>query len=561
MRKNVILVALLAMSGGAMAQGSWEDLISEPEIIDNINKQITISKEGELAWIAYQVNEGESDFDGFDGYTITLNKDLDFLGHIWKPIGYGDELDGKSFKGTFNGKDEEGNIHTIKHLDVKNGCGVGLFGCIYNATIKNLILEDCHFTGEYNVGAIVGNNGGSTYGSNNPNVGIYNCHVGSGVTVTAEGENEDDGLNAGGIIGCLSSITVSNCTSAATVKGVTCVGGIAGLLLGEIIDGKQCGEIDDCYYLGYDIQASDEDLGEYGTIVGARGYPDPDTEGAIQKGTEGRIHITLFDNDVNNNDIIINNNSLNNEQRIFYYLGMEDISITIQGRTLYRDGSWNTLCLPFSPIPGTTTPLEEGNPVVQELEESTYDEETNTLNLVFKELTNGIHDMSPRYPYIVKWNAGTPLENPTFNHVVMVGSDVSEPNDVEQDNVSFCGIYTTIDIFTTEKTNLYLGYDSNEKTSKLYYPWGNEMEYFYINSFRAYFKLIGLTADQTSSSNGINNFVLNFGGESTGIKEISNPISHASNSSEWFSLDGRKWDSKPKAKGIYVNNGQKVVIK
>ena len=41
MRKNVILVALLAMSGGAMAQGSWEDLISEPEIIDNINKQIT----------------------------------------------------------------------------------------------------------------------------------------------------------------------------------------------------------------------------------------------------------------------------------------------------------------------------------------------------------------------------------------------------------------------------------------------------------------------------------------------------------------------------------------
>ena len=169
--------------------------------------------------------------------------------------------------------------------------------------------------------------------------------------------------------------------------------------------------------------------------------------------------------------------------------------------------------------------------------------------------------MSPRYPYIVKWNSGTPLENPTFNHVVMVGSDVSEPNDVEQDNVSFCGIYTTIDIFTTEKTNLYLGYDSNEKTSKLYYPWGNEMEYFYINSFRAYFKLIGLTADQTSSSNGINNFVLNFGGESTGIKEISNPISHASNSSEWFSLDGRKWDSKPKAKGIYVNNGQKVVIK
>lgn len=29
----------------------------------------------------------------------------------------------------------------------------------------------------------------------------------------------------------------------------------------------------------------------------------------------------------------------------------------------------------------------------------------------------------------------------------------------------------------------------------------------------------------------------------------------------WFMLDGRKQNSKPTAKGVYINNGRKVVIK
>jgi hypothetical protein len=30
---------------------------------------------------------------------------------------------------------------------------------------------------------------------------------------------------------------------------------------------------------------------------------------------------------------------------------------------------------------------------------------------------------------------------------------------------------------------------------------------------------------------------------------------------DWYSLDGRKLDGKPTARGIYINNGKKVVIK
>ena len=29
----------------------------------------------------------------------------------------------------------------------------------------------------------------------------------------------------------------------------------------------------------------------------------------------------------------------------------------------------------------------------------------------------------------------------------------------------------------------------------------------------------------------------------------------------WYSLDGRKLDGKPSAKGMYIKNGKKVVIK
>jgi hypothetical protein len=29
---------------------------------------------------------------------------------------------------------------------------------------------------------------------------------------------------------------------------------------------------------------------------------------------------------------------------------------------------------------------------------------------------------------------------------------------------------------------------------------------------------------------------------------------------EWFTLDGQKWSGKPNAKGVYIKNGQKVVI-
>ena len=63
---------------------------------------------------------------------------------------------------------------------------------------------------------------------------------------------------------------------------------------------------------------------------------------------------------------------------------------------------------------------------------------------------------------------------------------------------------------------------------------------------------------------GVRAFVLNFGEEveTTGIVSIENGKWIIDNGAgAWYSLDGRKLDGKPTKKGVYINNGKKVVIK
>ena len=82
-----------------------------------------------------------------------------------------------------------------------------------------------------------------------------------------------------------------------------------------------------------------------------------------------------------------------------------------------------------------------------------------------------------------------------------------------------------------------------------------------IGAQRAYFKLNGLTA--VTPGSGINSFALNFGdGESvTGISLTPDPSPKGEGSDYWYSTDGRRLSGKPTQKGIYINNGKKVVIK
>jgi hypothetical protein len=106
-----------------------------------------------------------------------------------------------------------------------------------------------------------------------------------------------------------------------------------------------------------------------------------------------------------------------------------------------------------------------------------------------------------------------------------------------------------------DKTVLYLG-----AGNKLYYPTKDRT----MGACRAVFVLNGLTAGDLPTANA-RAFVLNFGdGEATGIVDAEADSSlftlHSSLKEGWYDMQGRRLTGKPTAKGLYINNGKKVVL-
>ena len=228
-------------------------------------------------------------------------------------------------------------------------------------------------------------------------------------------------------------------------------------------------------------------------------------------------------------------------------------NVTIEGRSLVRNNTWNTLCLPFNVYDGdegdnksfTGTPLEGAT--VKTLSSSYFDANTGTMKLNFV----SVNTVEAGKPYIVKWESGEKIENPVFNKVTIN----NQINNVETNAVTFRGVFNPFILEANDNTKLYLG---NNNT--LYYPSKERT----INSFRAYFQLAdGITAgNPTSGTQGINAFVLDFDNEqTTGIISAAINDNEEMTSDKWYTLDGRKLAGKPAQKGVYINNGSKVVIK
>ena len=222
------------------------------------------------------------------------------------------------------------------------------------------------------------------------------------------------------------------------------------------------------------------------------------------------------------------------------------INVLISGRTLYKDGYWNTLCLPFDINDFNGTPLD-GATVMELDTEGTYGGhqtglEGGTLYLNFKT----VNSIEAGKPYIVKWvTPASDLKNPMF-----YGVSITEavPTDVTFNGGKFCGTYAPTGIYNDEHTKYYLGAEN-----KLYYP---SAVGYKIKSFRAYFDF---GADEQFA--GIRAFTLNFDeGETTNIIATED-VESRMRDGVWYTLDGRRQSGKPTARGIYVNNGRKVVIK
>ena len=135
--------------------------------VDADEKTVSIGSAEALAYFAHEVYASA---DGFAGYTVTLECDINLNNRLWIPIGFDVRANGTlphGFKGTFNGNDKtiynfsaaeflDAISYTTKYIVSKDGVTVdlpldgkefhyGLFGTTGNAKIQNLTIDTFNF--------------------------------------------------------------------------------------------------------------------------------------------------------------------------------------------------------------------------------------------------------------------------------------------------------------------------------------------------------------------------------------------------------------------------------
>ena len=218
------------------------------------------------------------------------------------------------------------------------------------------------------------------------------------------------------------------------------------------------------------------------------------------------------------------------------------VNVQLTGHKFVKDGSWNTLCLPFPVVDLENSPLKGAT--IKTLSDATYSNGTLTLTFVDDtRIENG-------RPYLVKWDSGEDIIDPLFTNVIFA----NESNFEDFTNVMFMGSFNPTNITGEDRSVLYLG-----EHNTLYYP----NAAMTIGSCHAYFWLKGITAGDVANGARV---VMNFdnGGTTTGISSVATGAASRGNATTdgtWYTLDGRKLDGKPTTKGIFIVNGRKVVIK
>ena len=227
----------------------------------------------------------------------------------------------------------------------------------------------------------------------------------------------------------------------------------------------------------------------------------------------------------------------------------ETVNVILQGRTLYKNGNWNTLCLPFnlrvgddiinnpeSPLHGATVRKFDDNYWYNDSGNSRPDKaegyhrsgqiDNGILYLYFIQCMDGnilsATDIIAGEPILVKWDDdGTGnIVNPVFKGVTInnntywmnVTTEEGSEDDAHEGNVTIKSTYSPISFTSENKSILFMGGNST-----LYYPDGSGTTN--IGAFRAYFQLNnGITAGNPDSP--VKGFVLDFGEDGAdGINE------------------------------------------
>lgn len=237
-------------------------------------------------------------------------------------------------------------------------------------------------------------------------------------------------------------------------------------------------------------------------------------------------------------NIDLANNAADNSKKITDVSGLT-ATVTLSDRTLYKDNSWNTLCLPFdltlegSPLAGATI-MELDATGATKVNGHDTGLDNSTLYLAFKEANS----IEAGKPYLIKWGNGTNITNPEFSNVTISGD---EAQSITFTGGAFKGYYDAFGI-TVDDTHIYYLTSDNTLTTTA--------KARTLKSCRAYFEI--------PSTSNVKQFVTNIGDED-GINSLASDLSPALEG-DWYTLDGRKLNGQPTAKGLYIKKGRKVIV-
>ena len=226
--------------------------------------------------------------------------------------------------------------------------------------------------------------------------------------------------------------------------------------------------------------------------------------------------------------------------------------VILDGRTLYKDGGWNTICLPFD-VTIAGSPLDGA--IARTLAETTLD--GTTLNLNFAE---PVTMLTAGTPYLIKWDkADGYVDDDAHNIVSPTFTDVTiakGTNPVTTSYVDFVGTYDYQSFTEDNRSILFVG-----EKNQLYWPQTGA----HLGACRAYFQLNnGLTAADVSGAR------MSFEEGNDEVTSLNLTPALSQGEGAWYTLDGRKVANGQKpsqrhtlteriAKGLYIHHGKKVV--
>ena len=267
------------------------------------------------------------------------------------------------------------------------------------------------------------------------------------------------------------------------------------------------------------------------TTYYARVKGNADWSNVVSFTTTAAATIELVDNGTDNVSIITTNHG-------------KKANVTLAGRTFYKDGEWNTVCLPFD-LPLAGSPLAGA-------EAKMLTNATMTGTNVSLHFGPAQGTLEAGVPYIIRWTGGDNIVEPTFTGVTI--DDATQNVSLADDHVQFIGYYDAFGITADDTDIYYMGTGSTLK---------HTAKPRTLKACRAYFRFTPEALSRDIS--------IDFGeGEAkpTGVGAALMNNEERIMNNKVYDLQGRRIDGSRFTvngsrlnRGVYIKNGRKVVVK